>query len=53
MRRIATWSVLVFVVVVTGVAIVAAIVNDDSPSGAHAVGSNSATDMSFVRCKAA
>ncbi len=47
MRRVATWSVLALVVGVAGVAIGAAIVNDDSPSRAHAVGSSSTTEVSL------
>jgi len=47
MRRVATWFVLVLVVGVASAAIVAAIVNDEPPSSAHAVGSNSTTDVSL------
>ena len=44
MRRLATWLVFLLVAGVAGVAIVAAIVNDDSPPRALAVGINSTTD---------
>jgi hypothetical protein len=51
MRRLATWSIFLLVGAVAGVAIVAAIVNDDSPSSAHAVVSNSTTDVSLCDSK--
>jgi hypothetical protein len=44
MRRLVNWSVVLLVGGVAVVAIVAAIVNDDSPSSARAVGANSTTD---------
>ena len=44
MRRLVNWSVVLLVGGVAVVAIVAAVVNDDSPSSAHAVGANSTTD---------
>ena len=44
MRRLVNWSVVLLVGGVAVVAIVAAIVNDDSPSRARAVGANSTTD---------
>jgi hypothetical protein len=51
MRRLLTWSIVLLVAVVAGVAIVAAIVNDDSPSNAQAVVTNSTTDVSLCDSK--
>jgi hypothetical protein len=51
MRRVATWSVFLLVGGVAVVAIVAPIVNDHSPSSAHAVGANSTTDVSLCDSK--
>jgi len=47
MRRLITWVIVLLVGALAAVAIVAAIVNDDSPSAAHAVGSNSTTELSL------
>jgi hypothetical protein len=51
MRRLATWLVFLLVAGVAVVAIVAAIVNEDSPSSAHAVGASSTTDVSLCDSK--
>jgi hypothetical protein len=51
MRRFATSLVFLLVAGVAVVAIVAAIVNDDSPSSAHAVGTSSTTDVSLCDSK--
>jgi hypothetical protein len=51
MRRLVTWSIVLLVAVVAGAAIVAAIVNDDSPSNAQAVVTNSTTDVSLCDSK--
>jgi hypothetical protein len=47
MRRLVTWSVFLLVGGVAAVAIVAAIVNDDSPSHANVVGVKHTTDVSL------
>lgn len=47
MRRLVTWAVVLLVGGLAIVAISAAIVNNDSPSTAHAVGSPSTTELSL------
>ena len=47
MRRLVTWAVVFLVGGLAVVAIVAAIVNDDSASPVHAVGSPSTTELSL------